>query len=1020
MTWFEELSRDRREWVASTRRNDFEAGIRGSTVDKYADPAHFVYELLQNAEDQEATWVRFQLEADRLVFTHNGQPFTSRDVKAITGIGNSDKLSQANKIGRFGLGFKSVFAVSNRPEIYTTLDGTPFAFAIEDLVMPVPLCNGPVLADEETRFVLQFKEVEGDSIHRTIAAKLSSLGADVLLFLNNIATVDWQAGSVRGTYACDRSTPGHCILRDRVMTEAGEVVRESRFLLYTRNVEVTKADRPLSVRLAFRLDEQGQVVSEDKPTKLFVYFETEEQSGLRFRVHGPFLLTDNRANIKRGARENTHLIRECEALLLDALLDMRSKSLLGSAALAALPIDTDDLPEYLQSIRTAVVTAMREHALVPVHGGGHARASELAQGPQAIRELLDAASLGFLTRHNVAAWAVGVMRGSRQDQFLRTVGIKTWDWTEFVNAVEDRFGDLSDSPEGHDWLRAHPDSWMQHFYAVLFKATQELDETPSGLKECKIVRREDNSHTTGAQAYFPTEKGTVSLQLPRVKWEILSGKSQTRKENARKLLVELGVREVGEREEIQAILKKQYTVAGNGLSSTTHLRHMRRFLEWWSEKQDSSLFRDAHLFLDREQRRLRRPADCYMDSPLCNSCLRAVYSSGVPNLTKEALWEGYEALLKQGFVKFAAALGVQVCLEVTRVRLPATHPYYHDLIQDYLDYRTRWTDSAISEDYDLPFSSGLLALRDPEVSRVIWKTMMESASTVLHARFRPNQQHQIRYAPSSIIIKLRDEAWVPDREGVFRRPREMTRSQLPPGFLFREGAEWLASVRFGEAERQRSDRYRRRQEIARELGLPLELLDRLDEFDEADRQVMIEQFSGLLDKELEPEFPERQSPDPSRRAARLRVRLADSPAKTREPRTRTVRTSEPMNRQDAREYLRDLYTNVDRTMICQACQRAMPFRLDNDEYYFEAVELFTDAEHEYRENYLAMCPTCAAMFKHASAVDLEEFRETLSTTADLRVQVTLAREARQIRFVEDHHTDLLAVMEVEFHAVNDR
>src|SRR6516164_4420268 len=98
-TWFEELSRNRREWVNATRRNNFEAGIRGSTVDKYADPAHFLYELLQNAEDQEATWVRFVLEPDRLVFTHGGKPFCRRDVELITGIGNSDKPFQANKIG---------------------------------------------------------------------------------------------------------------------------------------------------------------------------------------------------------------------------------------------------------------------------------------------------------------------------------------------------------------------------------------------------------------------------------------------------------------------------------------------------------------------------------------------------------------------------------------------------------------------------------------------------------------------------------------------------------------------------------------------------------------------------------------------------------------------------------------------------------------------------------------------------------------------------------------------------------
>src|SRR5579859_4054264 len=102
--WFEELSSMRKEWVEITQKNDFDEGIHHSTVEKYSDPVHFVYELLQNAEDQEATEANFALSAHCLVFRHNGHPFTRADVGNITGIGNSDKRQEANKIGRFGIG----------------------------------------------------------------------------------------------------------------------------------------------------------------------------------------------------------------------------------------------------------------------------------------------------------------------------------------------------------------------------------------------------------------------------------------------------------------------------------------------------------------------------------------------------------------------------------------------------------------------------------------------------------------------------------------------------------------------------------------------------------------------------------------------------------------------------------------------------------------------------------------------------------------------------------------------------
>ena len=47
-------------------------GFRSSVVDKYSDQAHFIYELLQNADDAGATEVRFVLKKNALEFFHNG------------------------------------------------------------------------------------------------------------------------------------------------------------------------------------------------------------------------------------------------------------------------------------------------------------------------------------------------------------------------------------------------------------------------------------------------------------------------------------------------------------------------------------------------------------------------------------------------------------------------------------------------------------------------------------------------------------------------------------------------------------------------------------------------------------------------------------------------------------------------------------------------------------------------------------------------------------------------------------
>ena len=48
-------------------------GYKDSVVEKYSDQAHFIYELLQNADDALATSARFVLEKDQLIFAHNGK-----------------------------------------------------------------------------------------------------------------------------------------------------------------------------------------------------------------------------------------------------------------------------------------------------------------------------------------------------------------------------------------------------------------------------------------------------------------------------------------------------------------------------------------------------------------------------------------------------------------------------------------------------------------------------------------------------------------------------------------------------------------------------------------------------------------------------------------------------------------------------------------------------------------------------------------------------------------------------------
>ena len=81
-------------------------------------PDTFVFELIQNADDypnsnQDSTDVKFTITKDHLVLSHNGLEFIETNVIAISSVGSDDKKDQKDKIGFKGMGFKSIFKISN-------------------------------------------------------------------------------------------------------------------------------------------------------------------------------------------------------------------------------------------------------------------------------------------------------------------------------------------------------------------------------------------------------------------------------------------------------------------------------------------------------------------------------------------------------------------------------------------------------------------------------------------------------------------------------------------------------------------------------------------------------------------------------------------------------------------------------------------------------------------------------------------------------------------------------------------
>src|SRR5207302_4636438 len=104
----------------------------------------------------------FYLTKDTLRVSHFGKPFDEADVRGICGIAESTKGLTA--IGRFGIGFKSVYAYTERPQIHSGSED----FAIENFVWPV--AASPVDRDADETVILMPLKASIDTGHEEIAA----------------------------------------------------------------------------------------------------------------------------------------------------------------------------------------------------------------------------------------------------------------------------------------------------------------------------------------------------------------------------------------------------------------------------------------------------------------------------------------------------------------------------------------------------------------------------------------------------------------------------------------------------------------------------------------------------------------------------------------------------------------------------------------------------------------------------------------------------------------------------------
>lgn len=486
----------------------FLRGMWDGIVKKYSDQAHFIYELLQNADDAGADSARFILERNQLIFAHNGgrcfsisNPDTEDndteqgklgDINAITSVANSNKTEAS--IGKFGVGFKAVFQYTASPRIY----GPNLRFRIDRYIVPTLLdVDFSGRHQDETLFVFPFDrhDMTAEAAYSDISEKLQVLTYP-LLFLSKLKDISFEFGKHIGLYEkkCDKTRMfDQTIAQHLTLTQnSGNDLYDKTLWLLTRKDEYGRA-----YSCGFFTDDKGMLCAVNEPA--FCFFPTKEVTELNFIVHAPFLLTDSREGIRAGVQYNSVMIEMLSKLAADSFVYLRDigleygSRLIDDNITSIIPYDesrfneaSDKRKASFKPFFTAIQKTFASSEIIPTKDGyAFSYNAYWAAVPQ-LTSLFTDEQLGEITGNPNATWAFislgrdGVLRNNRVlCEYLDSIVKTSLNEDHLLDGrtTYGRYGRESDiSGISTDFVERQSIEWLHRFYKWMSETKQRSED----------------------------------------------------------------------------------------------------------------------------------------------------------------------------------------------------------------------------------------------------------------------------------------------------------------------------------------------------------------------------------------------------------------------------------------------------------------------------------------------------------------------------------------------------------------
>ena len=722
-----------------------------------------------------------------------------------------------------------------------------------------------------------------------------------------------------------------------------------------------------------------------------------------------------RDNIPSDDTWNKELIVETATLVVESMYRLKEMDLLTVSLLEALPVRVEDFARssLFHPIFDKVHDALKNEELLPANDGTYVSAQNAKLGSgDAIRNLLNHRQLGdlFHSSHELK-WLFSEITDDRTHDLRR--------YLRYELEIEEVDPEMFARRLSEEFLEQQDDEWFIEFYKFLSGHRSLWSSSWSTLRSKPILRLQDRKHVipprgdgSSPSAYLASEADT-DTPSPIIKVEL------TQDEEVRSFLRELGVREREIVDDVIEHILPKYECDTRIIlveERRTDFEKIRRAYNTDSQTNRTRL-RDRLLqtpFILTENAHTERPIYCKPNQLYFGSDELRLYFEGNDSRAFVNLDE---------YPDSARELLTCLCVvDIVRVNKKEPNNEGYVVISNFPRHHKRGLDG-FDPSIKVVGLEHAINHTNFKKSEFVWNYIAKPNSNCIRGmvEYSTNQDYRNSWVEEHISDDfgrlLIDTAWLPDSAGKMHRPCELTLDDLPQSFERDANlAEQLGMKKDEEVE------------LAEKVGIPVEWIEVLKEAppEVLNRPEILEKIKELVRGEdsvkedatnprsSNPEFPESPVKNPERRAAKIDEELEDLPSREYEQRVRSVRVNAA--REAARVWLKSKYTNDDEQMICQICQKEMPFKKRDGEYYFEAVEAL-NRDHfpiEHERQFLALCPECAARYQEFIKNDKEAMQEMINllmVSENLQIPLQLGELNVNLRFVETHWRDIKQILE---------